>query len=80
MYLVGLYTHCYYNFVSLQKFAVRHEVREGRSEVGTSCLFLCLRHVASQAEDHRERIAQATGSCSSRRSVFILAVRSVTVM
>jgi hypothetical protein len=32
----------YFNFVSLQKFAVRHEVREGGSEVVTSSLSLCL--------------------------------------
>jgi hypothetical protein len=43
----------YFKFVSLQKIAVRHEVREGGSEVATSTLSLYLRRVASQPEDGR---------------------------
>ena len=43
----------YFNFVSLQKFAVRHEAREGGPEVATSSLSLCLWRVASQPEDCR---------------------------
>jgi len=43
----------YFNFVSFQIFAVRHEVREGGSEVAASSLSLCLWRVASQPEDRR---------------------------
>ena len=32
----------YFNFVSLQKFPVHHEVREGGPGVATSSLSLCL--------------------------------------